>query len=190
MNGAVLRMRNVTYVRKGETIVSDTSLDVFADTQVAVERSNPRAAKMLALLAAGIARPTQGSVLIGEYDPRVQPVHCKRIAAYVPHDPMQVAPTTFARFIDYRAALWNIDVDRAHAHAARIMERLSGLHEAFAYPIVAALIASPELLVLDRPQPAYACGILAAAGRTALFSTHVDRDAARAFTLFVDEREA
>lgn len=183
-------MREATYVRKGETIVSRTSLDVFADAQLAVERSNPREAKMLALLAAGIARPTQGSVLIGEYDPRVQPVHCKRIAAYVPHDPMPVAPSTFARFIDYRAALWNIDAERAHAHASRILERLSGLHEAFAYPIVAALIASPELLVLDRPQPLYAPAIFAAVGRTAVFSTHVDREGARAFTLFVDERGA
>ena len=42
------------------------------------------------------------------------------------------------------------------------------MHEAFAYPLVGALIAMPKLLVLDRPQPAYAEQILAAAGRRAV----------------------
>ncbi len=41
-----------------------------------------REAEALAMMAAALARATAGSVTIGEYDPRVQPVHCKRIAAF------------------------------------------------------------------------------------------------------------
>ncbi|MEO9263770.1 MAG: hypothetical protein ABI282_06715 [Candidatus Baltobacteraceae bacterium] len=190
MSAPVLRMRDVTHVANGEIVVAATSLDVFADTQCAILRASAREAAMLAMLAAGQARPSSGAVLIGEYDPRVQPVHCKRIVGFVPHDPLPIAPSMFSRYIDYRAALWDIDARRARAHAALLLERLGGLHEAFAYPLVAALISSPELLVLDRPQLAHAPDILSVTGRVAIFSTHVDAACARAYTPFACEKRA
>jgi hypothetical protein len=55
------------------------------------------------------------------------------------------------------------------------------MHESFAYPIVAALLPFPRVLVLDRPQPAYADEILAAAGPCAVFSTHVEAATADRF---------
>jgi hypothetical protein len=64
--------------------------------------------------------------------------------------------------------------------ARALLARLDGVHEAFAYPLVGALLAQPRLLVLDRPQTAYAQQILDAAGDCAIFSTHVsERDADR-----------
>ncbi len=57
----------------------------------------------------------------------------------------------------------------------------AGVHEAFAYPLIGALIAAPKLVVLDRPQPVYAAQILAAAAGCALFSTHADAGSAAAF---------
>ena len=36
------------------------------------------------MLAAGIVKASSGCVLIGDYDPRVQSVACKRIAGFVP----------------------------------------------------------------------------------------------------------
>lgn len=181
MSATVLRMRDVSYVTGGRTVVSPTTLDVFADSRIAVERTGAREAEVLAMLAAGVARASHGSVLIGEFDPRVQPVQCKRIAGFVPHDPLALSPAAFSRYIDYRAALWDIDVQRARALACVLLERLSGVHEAFAYPIVAALIASPEMLVLDRPPLAYAQEVLRAAGCVAIFSTHVDPASQRAY---------
>ena len=49
------------------------------------------------------------------------------------------------------------------------------MHEAFAYPLIGALIGLPRLIVLDRPQAAYAPQILAAVGEIALLSTHTER---------------
>ena len=40
--------------------------------------------------------------------------------------------------------------------AASLLERLEGMHEAFAFPLIGALIAVPQLVVIYRPQPAYA----------------------------------
>jgi ABC-type multidrug transport system ATPase subunit len=135
--------------------------------------TNDREAQALAMMATALARATEGSVLIGEYDPRVQPVHCKRIAAFVPHDPLPLSRIDAERYIALRAALLDIELEPTRANAKRLLERLRGLHEAFAYPIVGALVASPQLLVLDRPLPASLPVILEAAGECAVLVTQV-----------------
>lgn len=174
-------MRDARYAPRGETVVAPATFDVAPGERVARVCADAGEAQALAMMAAALVKPTSGIVSIGEYDPRVQPVHCKRIAAFVPHDPLPFTEMSVEHFIDYRAALWDIDTERARAHAHLLLDRLSGLHEAFAYPIVAALLASPSLLVLDRPQPLFAKRILAAAGPCAVFSTHLDASAAVEF---------
>jgi hypothetical protein len=169
----ILRMRDAAYARRGETVVNPTTLDLAPGERVTRICSGHREAEGLAMMAAALIRATAGSVEIGEYDPRVQPVHCKRIAAFVPHDPLPLSQIDAERYIAHRAALWDIDLERARAHAKFLLERLSGLHEAFAYPIVAALVPSPQLLVLDRPQPAFAAQIIAAATGCAVFVTQI-----------------
>ena len=164
----VLNMLEASYARRGEAIVPPTTLRIDPCEHATHACANVREAEALAMMAAALLRPTAGSVLIGEYDPRVQPVHCKRIAAFVPHDPLPLNRIDTDRFIEYRAALWDIEPARAKAHTRLLLERLDGLHEAFAYPVVAALLPSPQFVVLDRPQP-QSIGIIAnAAGRSAL----------------------
>lgn len=143
--------------------------------------SSSQEATIVALMAAGIAKATTGSVLIGDYDPRVQSVHCKRIAGFVPHEPLQLDDGEFPRYIAYRAALWNVEAAAAQAYARLLCGRLEGMHEAFAFPLIGALIATPQLIVLDRPQPAYAVQILRAVEGRALLSTHAQPSNAAAF---------
>ncbi len=133
-------------------------------------------------MAAGIAKATTGSLFIGDYDPRVQSVHCKRLAGFVPHEPLELDEGDFPRYIAYRAALWNLEPTAAQAYARLLHERLEGMHEAFSYPLVGALVAKPRLIVLDRPQPAYAEQILRAVEGCALLSTHAHLANAAAFT--------
>jgi ABC-2 type transport system ATP-binding protein len=175
-------MRDACYAPRGEAVVAPVTFDVAPGEHVSRFCASAREAQALAMMGAALVKPTSGTVLIGDYDPRVQPVHCKRIAAFVPHDPLPFTEMSVEAFIDYRASLWDIDPQRARAHAQVLLERLSGLHEAFAYPIVAALLARPSLLVLDRPQRLFAKQIIAAAGPCAIFSTHLDAAAAFEFT--------
>ena len=186
----VLRMRDAVYATRGETIVAPATFDVAPGERVARVCASAQEAQTLAMMAAALVKPTTGIVLIGEYDPRVQPVHCKRIAAFVPHDPLPLTEMSVEHFIRYRASLWDIDASRARAHAHLLLERLAGLHEAFAYPIVAALLGCPSLLVLDRPQPLFAKTILAAAGPCAVFSTHLDAPSANEFSALRSEVHA
>lgn len=176
----ILRMREACFNARGAP-VGPVTVDVAPGERVARVFATGREAAVVALMAGGIVKAGSGTVLVGEFDPRVQGVHCKRLAGYVPHAPSRIAESEFERYVAYRAALWNVDPTRAIAHAKLLMERLSGMHEALAYSIAGALIASPSLLVLDRPQPAYVQQIFAAAGPRAIFSTHVSASAAAAF---------
>jgi hypothetical protein len=164
----ILRMRDAAYVRNGETIVAPTTLDLAPGARMTRPCASAQEAESLAMMAAALARATAGAVTIGEYDPRVQPVHCKRIAAYVPHDPLPLTQIDAERYIAYRAALWDVDLDVARTRAQTLLARLHGLHEAFAYPIVGALVPAPQLLVLDRPQSIFVPQILEAAGDCAI----------------------
>jgi len=159
----ILRFRDATYVRDGKAIVAPANFDLAPGERMRRACGNAREAEALAMMAAALARATSGSVTIGEFDPRVQPVHCKRIAAFVPHDPLPLSQIDADRYIAYRAALWDIDPVAARTRARKLHHALEGLHEAFAYPIVGALLPLPQLLVLDRPQPAFMAQILAAA---------------------------
>jgi len=173
-------MRDATFAA-GTVSAGPITLDLDPGERTALHCASEKEAAIAALLASAIVKASSGCVLIGDYDPRVQSVHCKRIAALVPHEPFPLDEGEFARYIAYRAALWNVSPQRAHAHAALLRKRLSGMHEAFAYPLIGALIGMPELIVLDRPQPAYAAQILDAIAGRAVFSTHSDAAAARAF---------
>lgn len=176
----LLRMRGATF-SAGETRAGPVTLDVEIGERAALHVASAREAAIVAGMASAVVKASTGCVLIADFDPRVQSVACKRIAALVPHEPFTLTENEFARYIEYRAELWKLDPAGARAYAAELRRRLAGIHEALAIPLIGALIGMPKLLVLDRPQPVYAREILAAAGRCAVLSTHDDAAAARAF---------
>ncbi|MGA2758979.1 MAG: hypothetical protein ABSF08_01500 [Candidatus Cybelea sp.] len=178
---ALLRIRDASFAN-ATAQAGPLTLDLEAGGRLALAFATSLEATIVALMAAGIAKATTGSVLIGDYDPRVQSVHCKRLAGFVPHEPLQLDEGDFPRYIAYRAALWNVETAEAQEYARRLSERLEGMHEAFSYPLIGALVASPQLIVLDRPQPAYAAQILRAVEGRALLSTHAQPSNAAAFT--------
>jgi hypothetical protein len=174
-------MRDATFAR-ADAAAGPVTLDLCSGEGAALQCASGQEAALIALLACGIVKTSSGCVLIDDYDPHVQSVHCKRVAALVPHEPFPLDDGEFARYVAYRAALWNVEPARARERAAILRGRLAGVHEAFAYPLIGALIAEPKLLVLDRPQMVYARKILDVVEGCALLSTHTDPSAARAFT--------
>jgi hypothetical protein len=176
----LLRMREATF-GAGEARAGPVTMDVELGERAALHLSSAREAGIVAAMAGAVVKASSGCVLIADYDPHVQSVACKRIAALVPHEPFAMNENEFARYIEYRAELWKLEPRRAWAYAAELRRQLAGMHEALAYPLIGALIGMPKLLVLDRPQPVYAQQILATAGNCAVLSTHDDAAAAHVF---------
>ncbi|MHB8141117.1 MAG: hypothetical protein ACYDHD_07715 [Vulcanimicrobiaceae bacterium] len=169
---ALLEMRDAEFAAPDGRRCGPISMSLERGMRQACLCRDAWEARAIARLASGVIKTSHGFVLIGDFDPRLQPTQCKRIAAYVAHDAMPLDGMPFERFIAYRAALWDLDLDAALTRSRMLLAQLEGLHEAFAVPLVAALLAQPRLLVLDRPQAVYARAILAAASDCAVFSTH------------------
>ena len=85
----LLRMRDASFAN-ATARAGPLTLDLEPGGRIALTFLTSQAATIVALMAAGIAKATTGSVLIGDYDPRVQSVHCKRLAGFVPHEPLQL----------------------------------------------------------------------------------------------------
>lgn len=178
---ALLEMREATFTRGSAVLAAAFSVDVAPAERVARFFPTAREAAIVALMAAGIAKATTGRVFIGEFDPRIQPVQVRRLVGYVPHEAVPHEFTSLEQYIEYRAMLWNLPRSETVAAALALRDRMEGLHEAFAYPLIGALIARPSLLVLDRPQAAYALQIRDVAGSAAIFSTHLSQREAQRF---------
>lgn len=173
-------MRQAALSRQGHAPVGPITLALGEGESLAYACEGEHAASSVALMAAGLVKPVSGRVFIAAFDPRIQPVQVKRIVGYVPHEAVPHDFHSFAKYIEFRAALWGLPRAQSIVRARSLLAQLDGVHEAFAYPLIGALLSEPRLLVLDRPQAAYAEQIRRAAKDCAIFSTHADqRDADR-----------
>ncbi|HET7813461.1 MAG TPA: hypothetical protein VFL13_03735 [Candidatus Baltobacteraceae bacterium] len=177
----LLELREAACTLPGGRIAGPFSATLAEGDRLAVAAESVEDAQVLAMLACGMLTASSGTVYVGAFDARIQPVQVKRIAAFVPHEPLQAGFASFARYIEYRADLWGVPRAQAIVRARSLLEQLAGMHEAFSFPIAGALCVGPRLLVLDRPLPAHANAIVAAAGACAIFSTHAGENEATAF---------
>ncbi len=176
----LLEMRDATFRRGGEELLSVQNVQLEEGGRLAHACASNHAAAIVAMMAAGLVRASGGAVYVGAFDPRIQPVHVKRLAGYVPHDAIPNDFPSFEQYIEYRAALWQLPQAESVVRARHILSGLDGIHESFAYPLAGALIAQPRLLVLDRPQAVYGPQIVDVAKTCAIFSTHgSENDAVR-----------
>lgn len=182
----LLEMRDAAFVRGASIVVPPITLTLGENERIARACGGDETARITALIAAGLVRASSGRVFIAAFDPRIQPVQAKRVVGYVPHEALPHDFPSFAKYVEFRAALWGLPRAQSVVRAGSLLARLDGVHEAFAYPLIGALLSQPRLLVLDRPQAAYAQQILDVAGDCAIFSTHVhERDAQRFAALAV-----
>jgi ABC-type Na+ transport system ATPase subunit NatA len=178
----LLEMRDATFRRGGEELVSAQNVALEEGDRLAHACADNRAAAIVAMMAAGLVRASGGAVYVGAFDPRIQPVHVKRLAGYVPHDALPYEFPSFEQYIEYRAALWQLPQAESVVRGRHILSGLDGIHETFAYPLAGALIAQPRLLVLDRPQAVYGAQIVEVAKTCAIFSTHGSENEAARFS--------
>lgn len=185
---AVLTFGNAAFARHGSTLLRPVSLTVERGAKASLACESAAAAWIAARMAAGIVKCTSGSVFVCDFDPKIQPVHVKRLAGLVPSDPPRV-PMRAPRYFAYRAALWGLDEREAVARGASLLSMSDGLDRSQQLALAGALLHRPALLILERP----GAGLLAAAegmlDGAALFATYGPGDRALAVDAPLRERE-
>ena len=171
-----LDMRAATFGRD-QIIVAPVNIALDEGEQFDVVCDSDLAASVLARLAAGIIKCTTGTVFIGNFDPKIQPVQVKRLVGFVPRDHFGVLPDRAAYF-SYRAALWEIEKRQAIARGESLLQRFDGLPAEQALLLAGALLHRPHLLVLDRPTSLVRSAAEDAAGEAALFAAYGPADRA------------
>ena len=177
----VLEMRAAAFARRGATIVPPTDLLLGERESAALICPDARAAAVAARMAAGIVKASEGAVYICGFDPRLQPVQSKRLAGFVSHALTSADFASLDRYIDYRAALWGLPRAQSIVQARHLRSAVREIDDAYAFPLVAALLARPALLVLDRPAVACVSQIRSIAHDCAVLSTHAGAQQADRF---------
>jgi ABC-2 type transport system ATP-binding protein len=114
-------------------------------------------------MAAGLLRPDSGSIEIFGLDALADPVAGKRLAAWLPDEPMLYDKLTPLEYLEFVAGLWDAPPDRAQTKAENLLRRLGlweqrgqrcegfsrGMKQKVA--LAGALVHEPRLMMLDEP---------------------------------------
>jgi energy-coupling factor transporter ATP-binding protein EcfA2 len=165
----VLRIERASFAL-GADIVEPFSVELIGGARAVREFPNERAASIAARIAAGIVKPAGGTVFIGEYQTRIQPVQAKARVAFVPRDTSALSRGPFERELRFFADIFGIDRATAQRHAGAALSALG--EDDYARAVALALIRDAPLLVLDRP-PEHLYGAIAGYAEAAIFATRV-----------------
>ncbi|HTV72134.1 MAG TPA: hypothetical protein VME66_00290 [Candidatus Acidoferrales bacterium] len=168
---AMLRAAEACFARDGALLAGPFSATLPSGKSLAYGARNAQEARIVARMAAGIVKPTTGSISIGEYNPRVQPVQAKRLVAFAFGGDAGVVRSNFDRAVSLHAALWGIDAASAHAHANLIRSVLGDEDDALALAV--ALAHAPPLVVLELPRAALIAPLRRALPNAAIFWTTI-----------------
>ncbi|MDZ4695377.1 MAG: ATP-binding cassette domain-containing protein [Deltaproteobacteria bacterium] len=163
----VLRLEEVTCVRRDKVVLDRVSLSVRAGDWVAIEGARGSGKSLLLAVAAAAIAPRRGSVLIGGrnwMDLQASSVpFVRRNIGYLPAEPVLIEHETALENVVLPLAVRGVAVDAALARANLEPQRmgLQGLaHEPIAalspserrlVAIARALIGAPVVVVLDEP---------------------------------------
>jgi ABC-type Na+ transport system ATPase subunit NatA len=146
----VLRACEARFERSGLSLTPALSARIERGGSAALEFAGDCAAAIAARMLAGIIKPSHGTIAIGDFDTRLQPVQARRLCAFASLDIAVPPPRGFERELRFRAALWRIDETRARAAAGEILDAF-GRDDPFARSLALACFREAPLIVLDRP---------------------------------------
>jgi hypothetical protein len=138
-------------------------LELASGERALLRMPDIRAASTAALLAAGVVKATRGTLYIGDFDPRIQPVQAKRLVGFVPRAGsfggsarLQWISTVGERsenrlaIVDFHSALHEVGRDDARRRVADVLAAVERDDES-AFALALALIRPIALLVVDQP---------------------------------------
>lgn len=179
----VLRAVDASFVRDGLTFVEPFSIEMTSGESATLTCRDATSARIAARMAAGIVKTTSGTLLVCEFDPRIQPVQAKRLTGYVPSCGELGRPLALSSIaarhdaIDLHAALFEVSKDEAQRRVRATLEALAaspsnGTSDADAFAVALALMRPVALLVIECPVERFAQRVAAILpSQTAMLTT-------------------
>lgn len=147
---ALLRVAAARFVRNGRELVAPFTLALAAGERVALTQPDERSAAIAARIAAAIVKPSSGSVVVGDFDARLQPAQAKRLIGFVPAHGFCATVRAFEREIGFRADVWGTDRRAMQREADALYAALqAGVPEAWARGVALALAPGVAAVVLE-----------------------------------------
>ncbi len=155
----VLHAVDAAFARGDDLLVRPFSIELSRGERASLSLPTDRAATIAARMVAGIVKATAGTLFIGDFDPRLQPVQAKRAIGFVPsagrfgdgsREPL-FAPS-LRETVDLHAALYEVPRADARRAAFAVLDSFDDAGDE-ALALALALIRPVALLVLDRPSP-------------------------------------
>lgn len=186
MSVHVLRASEARFERDGHAFVPPFTLELLAGDRAQLVMPTMLAASVAARMTAGLVKATCGTLFIGDFDPRIQPVQAKRLVGYVPKGgwfggngrlpwifsrPASNAEGARRDAVDFNAALHEVERGEARRRVSATLAALGG-DDDDAFAVALALIRPVALLVVDQPAALLALRIAdAVPRRTAVLET-------------------
>ena len=111
----------------------------------------------------GLLQPTEGTVIIGDFDIVKNPIEAKQLMGYIPDEPSLWPYMTGEEFLYFTQALYGMDEKTRLASLPSLLEplHLAGLEKDYfeeysrgnkqKFSITAAMSHKPQLLLIDEP---------------------------------------
>ena len=138
-----------------QNVVGPLNITLEAGEAASLCLENPRAASIAARLAAALIKTTTGTVLVGNFDAKVQPVQVKRLVGFVPVNPTTPPFKNIDAYFRFRADLWEVERSLALQRGRTFLEQCERPSDPYAIALAGALISPCALIVWDQPRAEY-----------------------------------
>lgn len=154
-------------------MVTPFSFALHASETIELLQPNAYAASVAARLCGAIVKPTTGTIVVGEFDTRLQAPEAKRRVGFVDRRGFLDDERAFHNEVAFHADVWGIAAATAHERAHTALTALLTEVSAPVYErgIALALVADITTLVLDLPSPAIVARLRAFAPQLGIIAT-------------------
>lgn len=160
---SLLKLQNLTKYYGNFCAVKSLDIEVFRGEIVSFLGVNGAGKTTTLRMIAGVLRPSEGEIYIGEHNLYTDPDFAKRFCGYIPDRPFLYPKLTAREYLEFVAALYDLPETQAQAAIEEQLKRFAlwdwqhELTESFSHGMkqrlatCAALIHNPKILVVDEP---------------------------------------
>jgi ABC-2 type transport system ATP-binding protein len=160
-HGSLVRVEHFHKMYDRVAAVTDLSFTLEAGQILGLVGPNGAGKTTTLKAVSGMIPPTQGRLMIGQYDVTVDPVKAKRVLSYIPDDPQLFSELSVSEHLAFTASVYQ--VEQAEEKAARLLKDFElfdkrntaardlsrGMRQKLA--ICCAYLHSPDVLLFDEP---------------------------------------